>query len=701
MIPVYLINHIKRNPTTNAFFCLLLALSGALLCISAGLWYTANKALQDIDKTVTTIAMPNFFAIKQHAINDIKTNGITEYETENGMVKLEEVGEEAFLKQVVPRYEEEILKTIRDTVYQHDLLKKDRRRVFGAYAPAVSATYVRPIGLDLAPHIAASSAQSSAAFVVVCESSGVAHIIDWKEDANGLKTPFLTRHSYAVFSVEKPILLHPAYNIPKTINVIFNYRCSDEFPIIESGKRYVISGNINFVNVRCYMYIDNPSIGIQLNTGSMYSLEDIRKVFSAGAIDYYGLTENILPIEIIDYSFINQQVSDSSEYFIFEIEGSIEDALNTGRYEQMRKELEAAEISLNSLQVLTTNNANSLLRFNQNRNLLVSGRLFDAQESGKGARVCLISNQLAELNGLTVGDKLSLQMYASVLGKETVSVTLSDGVSVVSRNIWASSLYRPDLEITSPIEFEIIGILNVLSQDSGDYAISPNTVIIPDKSFEGVAGEPASRLDVPQHTPLLDDGVIIPNGQTEKAKAAIDGVVAGYSNLFRFYDQGYETLIRALSNLRFGLSWILTLAAAGWITVSFLFSVFYVARKRNETRILYAIGVSSPRRFRWVFVQSAALLLIALGIMLTVSIPLYSNILDLTAAAAEEFTVSFRDLTLSDAADVGIRRGLPLDKSVLALAVTAVTSSALLLFISGWLSARASSFGSLVSTTRE
>ena len=63
----YILKQLKRSIVTNALFCLLLTLAGTLLCISAGLRYSAHKALLDINETITTIGIPDRSAVNMLA----------------------------------------------------------------------------------------------------------------------------------------------------------------------------------------------------------------------------------------------------------------------------------------------------------------------------------------------------------------------------------------------------------------------------------------------------------------------------------------------------------------------------------------------------------------------------------------------------------------------------------------------------------
>jgi hypothetical protein len=355
----------------------------------------------------------------------------------------------------------------------------------------------------------------------------------------------------------------------------------------------------------------------------------------------------------------------------------------------------AADIATEALQVLTSNNPNSLLRLNQRRDFLTEGRSFTASEVENGELVCLISAQLAAENGLKIGDTLPLSKFALEMGKITLTMLVGEGLTQ-ERSFWVPSQYRADLPLTEPQDYTIVGFYEVLRAEAGDYAISPNTVIIPDRSFSDVAGEPNNSYGITDYPmPLIADGLIVPNGKNNEIKELLNEVAPGYGGLFQFYDQGYKLLMDTLGNMRFGMSWILALTLAGWVAVTVMFALFYILRKRQEAELLHAIGVSNRKRFGWVFLQCAVIVVMAQALALAVTLPLYDNILDTATRTAMSFTYSFRDMMLSDAVEVGIRRELPLDRSPVALISTVVIGTVLLLATAGFVSVRAAKFKSL------
>ena len=154
----YVLRQLRRSAVTNALFCLLLTLAGTLLCISAGLWYSAHKALLDIDETITTIAVPDRFAIHRRALGYVHENLLPELE--------DDIYE---FNAAVLNAEEEIRKTIRDEIYSSGVLELDHRRLFGAFAEGISPIPLSAIGFGIEPRIAFFSGQALAAFVVTCD----------------------------------------------------------------------------------------------------------------------------------------------------------------------------------------------------------------------------------------------------------------------------------------------------------------------------------------------------------------------------------------------------------------------------------------------------------------------------------------------------------------------------------------------------
>ena len=663
----YIIKHIRRGVISNVLFCLLLGLAGALLCISAGLWFSSYYALRDLDDAITTIAMPDAFQIERFS----EESGLSDFE---------------------------ILQTIRDDIYTSNYLKQDTRRFFNAIAEDVDPITLRVTTMGMDSGMLAYTAQSFAMLVVNVEKiEAMQNVVYYFDEEIEEYVVYAWKSHHATFYVEEVIYLHSTYLPPRYVSVEFSLNPDGTAPF-ELREKYVVMGSYvigggitgNAGGLIIDDLINAPSS--MESVGHITTEEEVLNsfpVWSSWAVEY-------LPFEINRGVYDNNIDTVSGEYGFFKLTGDVHEELASPQRAYMRETLENIEISSRSFQVMTTNDPLSLLRLNQRRNLFDEGRTFTTGEIRNGERVCLVSRAFADYNELSVGDTIPLQLYASVLGSHA-STYLANENLYETATFWIPSLYSRGLEITQPVEYTIVGIMNIIGSDPNPHAIPRNLIIIPDNSFEGVEGEPVSKLPVPDFVPLLNEGLIVPNGRIDETIAIINSIVPGYGALFRFYDQGYGSVSRGLDNLYFGLSWILGLAVAVWLAIAYLFSFFFTARKRREAAVLNSVGVGKVSRFFWVFSQSSIPIILSLGIALALTLPLYEYIIEAAVEITQEFTESFRDLTLSDAADSGIRRNIPLEASDKALILSGVAGTAVLLVITGLMSAKTAVFKTLSS----
>jgi len=428
------------------------------------------------------------------------------------------------------------------------------------------------------------------------------------------------------------------------------------------------------------LYMDvltSESIPVSIDTVDLFNESDLDLAYRL--IDDLWLVGGDFPISIWSQSpVINPEIGYEG-YTWFELEGDLEDALSSGEGDNIRTALRVAEISINSLSVMTTNDLNSFFGFNQYKNRVIRGRQFNKDETLEGTRVCLISEQLADLNNLSVGDKLPMQMYPTALGHVPGNDTA-----------WVPNPYHPGHELTGVIEFTIVGIYMGPAQEISDHAISPNTVFIPGASFAGFDPETTlhTRLESSTAPPILS-AIIAPNGELAVVKGYMDDVLEGSGNYYRFYDQGFSKLDRTLSNLRTGMMWALFLTAAGWIATALIFTFFFIWRKKTDVVLLYGVGVSKRRRRQWVFMQCAVVTIIAHAAALAATLPFFGTIQDTATVASWAFTEGYRNYTLSNMNIAGgARVMLLLDPTRLGLTVSTAVLMLALLTISYILSAR-------------
>jgi len=657
--------------------------------------YISEKNLDDV---ITTIAVPDMFAIRRYVRTAANGDDFSQFPDDAGQ-SLEEYRDmfpilEHFQAFAMPHIHKQVMTRISDNVYRSGLVQMDDRRVYGAYADGVSSVrYIWDTENISSDIFIVNSPQSVAAFIAECV--GVEEVFEWQWTDSGRA---LKRSIVADFKVDQYLYLHHGRVPSQTATGYFPYMNPDgSFPV-EEGKRYVImgynhhQGGDRFTdnppwynalppnrNMPMAIYVDVLGKEYeQVEAYVAYSLADISENIRP-LMGVQGVTQRSYPIHVWDQIPLPDPGLGYEGYTWFEIDGSIEDALASDKGEYISAALSVAGVSYNSLTLLTTSDSNSLLRFNQRLNRITSGRAISKKDVETGARVCLISEYLAETNSFKIGDTIEMQMYITTLGQLQ---------SETGRTAWVPNPYHPGLELTGPLEYKIIGIYSGMRHDQDDYAISPNTVIVPSTSFDGIDGTPVIRIGNQYGPPLLDT-IIVPNDKIEETKAVISSIADGYGDFFRFYDQGYSTFKPVLSNLRLGMTWIAALSAAGWAIAVLMFSMFYIRRKKDEAALLYAIGASEGMRFRWVYTQSAIVVLLAQAIVLTATAMLYDSILEKVISVAVAFTESYRDFTLSEMSITGgLQIALPLDKTTFGLILSAVIMTVLMLGTAGVITQR-------------
>ena len=708
MLFSYIIKNMRRSALTNALFCMLLVLAGALLALSAGLWYSTWTSERELEDIITTIAVPDRYAVRAYADDYVVRNNLTEFETPEGRLLTFDMYGDNLRYRVSPYIQYEVMNTISEKVFRSGKFETDDRRVYGAYVPGLASVPIRQTENPATGTLIEYSPQSIAAFVVSCGKVEEVYEISWQRVSERLEIS-LTRALLANFTVEEDVLLHEGRQRVSNVTAYFPCMNPDgSLPVREGGRYLLVGSNFSQVSGAPNWYESRDVLppdkrlynALQMSLPSGEPGAQVIAVATGFAeldnsivpwLTRGGVTALDFPIEIM--ARIPEHIAELGYegQTWFELEGSLDDALQSEQGEAIATALRFAEISCNSLQVLTTNDLNSILRFNQRTHRITEGRAFTENEYLSGARMCVISEQLAELNGLTVGDTLPLQLFPSALNQ----------LSNRNDNAWPWSPYDPTLDITDPIEFEIVGIYLSLTQEMRDHAVSPSTVIIPASSFPD-DGELHAGVFTGKFDPPLLDTIIVPNDKVSETQEALNDAAGDYSLLFRFYDQGYSALKPILSNLRYGMSWIMALSAVGWAIAVVMFALFYIGRKRNEMMLLSAIGVSKMRCMLWVAIQCAIVVFVAQCFVIGLTLPLFDRILDAAIQASREFTEAYRNLTLSELNESGgLRIMLPFNRTTRGLLTVALGQALALLTLTLSLTIRAAGRASLLGRRSE
>ena len=260
--------------------------------------------------------------------------------------------------------------------------------------------------------------------------------------------------------------------------------------------------------------------------------------------------------------------------------------------------MEENEITLHSAPVLGTNRLESVYSFHQQQAVLVEGRSFTPEEYEQGAKVCILSQPLAQSSGIQVGDTISLSQYALTdppeIGLSGENLSLYPGYpTMTSQSGYASNptvtTFCSQYGFTSQDTFEVVGLYRTdeMWQDSA-YSFTSNTIFVPQK-----AQTPAGS----RSTGGIYYGLVLHNGQ---GAAFLEQVAqAGMEGRLIVLDQGYEAASSGIRTIATSAGRLAAIAAAGWAVVLALYLVLWQGRQKRQLGVMRSLGASRRRARRY------------------------------------------------------------------------------------------------------
>ena len=330
---------------------------------------------------------------------------------------------------------------------------------------------------------------------------------------------------------------------------------------------------------------------------------------------------------------------------IARLEGSVEEFLATNKF--WSNTLDYLEINLHAFPVLGVEKLDYIPDFARRLARITQGRDFTQEELAGGAKVCIISEQLAQINGLSVGDTIRPQFY-----NYDYSVPYQQYISKGKGTVMPSAyLFGSTTEFAGEAaEYTIIGLYR---QDDawGDvhentYAFTPNTIFVPETSV-------TSDMDYGEQGVFRT--VILKNGCIEEFEAVISQHefepmygLEELRDLFVYYDQGYSQVKDSFHNYQELAQQVLVVGIVVYGIVLILFLLLYPGRQGKTLRTMANFGTPRKDKIAHVLVSSLGILLpgtilgavlgivlwgVVVGRLLTVSGAMFSLTLDLGTLA--------------------------------------------------------------------
>lgn len=310
-------------------------------------------------------------------------------------------------------------------------------------------------------------------------------------------------------------------------------------------------------------------------------------------------------------------------------------------YDSLCLLIESLDITHHSVQIFGTDNLRSILPFAAKEAVIVEGRGFDAMDYEEGKDICLMPAGLARQNGLSVGDTVSFKVYRGFPLITSTSLWMGGlyGVSAVYYNLDGVQGSGFEEEKT----YMIVGIYQAPEWQIDDHALTPNTMIVPNRSLE------KNYFGVPLG---VFYSLILENGSIQAFEETMTN--EGLGGEFAYYDQGFSNVTGTIEKMRKNAMFLLSISGLVWLTMLFFFILFYVLKSQTNIAILRALGASKMQAFAYEMLGVAIITLAAGCIGGGIGLAVYDHAANVALKAAlqqNQVNLSYSDLVLGNTSD--------------------------------------------------
>ena len=317
--------------------------------------------------------------------------------------------------------------------------------------------------------------------------------------------------------------------------------------------------------------------------------------------------------------------------------------------------LKALDVTNHSVPVLAMDSVEGMLEFASGRTQITQGRSISQEEYRDGAAVCLISETLARESGLDVGDALPLSLYEKEKNLVPTMVGDSDPTAYY---------YLPQRGFQQETEYTVIGLYRQSSEWGKTVAsFTPNSVLTPKKSVTCAMETGSSAIEASPSG--LWGTMILKNGTADQMESRL--AENGLGGTVTYYDQGYSDIVESLDGYTRVSRTVLCVGLALWAVVLAAYCVLLPMQESKTALRMWTLGAKRRDIAGQIWTPSALMATAGTVIALAVSIPGMSWATDKIQA----LTGSGLTLTVSTGQTVALCAGA----LAIALAVIALVST--------------------------
>lgn len=626
-----------RRPLTTVLWQIVLIAMALLVGLSGTMVYASNQLTAIMDRHHTTIAVQTYH---------------------------ETVNEYGFME---PHYA--LMNSDVELLEGLDMVEKvDLRTLTGAYIPELDAQValipwgdLHQLNADYMLERSINDSYNQVAVVGTVEeswtvSSESVYVTDMTLLGMGEAVDNVLH--YAILNVEEILALNKDFDILPTEEwssytgqvfvQVLSYDTQEE-PWFQPGQRYIVTGSYDPSAHGMGTSVPHTPEGVALPWIETYFRGDYS----------YGVLESD---RIVCYRDYEVAYTSSVEYSDIEVVDSVGEAFPVVQYidgtteeflaehPEWAEQVEKLQMAQHTFPVLGTEALETMQYFVTGDASMAEGRMFSQEEYDTGAKVCVISESLAQANGVKLGDTISFSQYLVGEGYVEGNPSLPERYYDEDANEPSvGTRIIPDGFVTEDEQFTIVGIYRLSRswQDTA-FAFTPNTIFIPQKAqieggWGGISRTEKERVWQTHYSGLemtpenitfegwVEEDVLRPrgvygvymsvklkNGTMAQFQEALEGTWLN-GHQFLTFDQGFEEAqgsIRAVIDSAQKLFW---LASGGWALLLMAYVLLNQSREKRNLGVMRSVGTTVAQTRRYLFAGGfvQALSGVAIGTALT------------------------------------------------------------------------------------
>lgn len=318
-------------------------------------------------------------------------------------------------------------------------------------------------------------------------------------------------------------------------------------------------------------------------------------IVSAEKRNYYTKLPNLDNACKISLVPAEEYIPDYCVPTMAKLEGEAEDFLASEEGTLWRQALEEMEVNNHGFPVLAVEKLGYQAAFAREQARIVEGRDFTEKERSDGSRACILSQSLAEANGLKVGDVIDLRYYGY-----DYNIQVQQNGMLRSSSPSGAVYSRGEGFLTETESYRIVGLYRQSDawQNSDDpYGFTPNTIFVPKASAD---------CEMLMKKYGVYYSLVLHNGKMDEFKTLQEE--AGYPDLFICTDQGYSQIasdLEAYQSVSAGAFWI----GAGAVgAILLLFLVLFPLQQGRTAGLMNSLGACRRERIRYITGSAACIL---------------------------------------------------------------------------------------------